>query len=173
MNINNAYKTRRLMLISAFSLLTLLQVGLLSGCGGVYGKFVYDETVDDTFEQLSVLPDHRYYFSGGDSNPDVIIAIDNRYTLASKLWKPIEMTEAQLKRWVHNPSRRSIIYPYTYGRQILDDQGNRVGVWYALHDYRTFSSIRMLDATTVQLSSPLDESYRHHRLLWRNTVWDD
>jgi hypothetical protein len=153
-------------LFAGLGLLVLL--AFLMGCGGTYGRFSYDEAVDDTFEQLTVLPDHQYYFSGPDSYPDVIIAIDNKYSLASRLWKPIEMTEAQLKKWVFYPSRRAQYYPYTYGRQILDDQGDRIGVWYSLQDYRAFASIRMLDATTVQLSTPIDEAHRRHKPFHRS-----
>jgi hypothetical protein len=137
-------------------------MALLMGCTGTYGRFVYDEAVDDTFEQLSVLRGHSYYYSGPDSYPDVIIAINEEYTLASKLWKPIEITEAQLKKWIYYPTRRAQYYPYTFGRRILDERGNQLGVWYSLKDHRAFAPIRMLDDTTVQLSTPIDSHRRRH-----------
>jgi hypothetical protein len=145
----------------------------LAGCAGRYGGFVYDEAVDQVFEDLTVLPDHRYYFSGPESRPDAVIAIDERYTLSSQLWKPVEATEAQLKRWVDNPSRRAHYYPYTYGRYILDDAGNRIGLWYSFHDWRAFAFVKMLDSTTVQVSTPLEEGYRRKRHFFYADDHDD
>lgn len=145
-------------------LVVLLILPIIVGCGGVYGNFVYDEAVDEIFEAPTVLPQHNYYFSGPESRPRAIIAIDNGYTLASKLWKPVAMTTAQLNRWVKDPSRRALLFPYTFGRIIQDDKGRRVGVWYSLYDYREFATILMLDETTVQVSTPIDEGYRRHGL---------
>jgi hypothetical protein len=173
MKINHVHKKDQWVPSFCAGLGLLVLMALITGCGGTYGRFVYDEAVDDAFEQLTVLPGHQYYFSGPDAYPDVIIAIDKEYTLASKLWKPIEMTETQLKKWVFYPSRRAHYYPYTYGRRILDDRGNRIGVWYALQDYRAFSSIRMLDAATVQINTPIDEGGRRHRPYGMSAFWDD
>jgi hypothetical protein len=169
---NKVHKKNQWVLSFCFGLGLPVLIALLMGCAGIYGRFVYDEAVDDVFEQLSVLPDHNYYYSGPDSYPDVIIAIDEKYTLASKLWKPIEITAAQLKKWVFYPSRRAQYYPYTYGRRILDDQGNRIGVWYSLQDYRAFATIRMLDANTVQLSTPIDEGHRRQGPYRRSVFFD-
>jgi hypothetical protein len=133
---------------------------LLAGCGGTYGRFVYDEAVDQVFEDLRVLPDHHYYFSGPDSNPRAIIAIDKRYTLVSRLWKPVDMTAARLKSWVKNPARRGHYYPYTFGRYLLDDGGERVGLWYSLRDWRESATIKILEDNRIQVSTPMDEGYR-------------
>jgi hypothetical protein len=133
---------------------------MLTGCGGTYGKFVYDEAVDQVFEDLKVLPEHDYYFSGPDSNPRAIIAIDKRYTLVSSLWKPVEMTEAQLKSWVKNPARRGHFYPYTFGRYLLDDGGERVGLWYSLRDRHAFATMKILDDKRIQVTTPADDGYR-------------
>lgn len=132
----------------------------LAGCGGTYGKFVYDEAVDQVFEDLRVLPDHRYYFSGSDSLPRAIIAIDRRYTLVSSIWKPIEMTEAQLRRWVLNPARQGHFHPYTFGRYLLNDGGEQVGLWYSLRDRRAFATIKILGDNRIQVSTPVDDGYR-------------
>ncbi|MEJ2641371.1 MAG: hypothetical protein P8010_17530 [Desulfosarcinaceae bacterium] len=146
----------------------------LEGCAaGRYGKFVYDEAVDKVFEDLTVLPDHRYYITGPDSRPDAIIAIDQRYTLKSKLWKPVEMTPQKLKHWVANPARRAQYYPYPYGRYIVSDDGQRIGLWYSLRDWRAFATVKMLDDTTVQVSTPLDEGYRMRRTPFSNNLMDD
>ena len=126
----------------------------LAACAstGVYGKFVYTQEVDDLFESLTVLPDHAYFFSGSDARPRVILAIDDAYTLSSKLWKPVDMTAEQLKRWVLNPSRRSQYDAATYGRYIYDDKGQRIGAWYALEDWNQYVTVKMLDDTTVEIS---------------------
>ncbi|MDJ0783027.1 MAG: hypothetical protein QNJ22_13715 [Desulfosarcinaceae bacterium] len=151
----------------------LLCMLTLLGCGGTYGSFVYDEQVDQIFEELTVLPDHSYYFSGSDSRPDAIIAIDEAFTLESRIWKPVEMTDDQLKAWVFNPTRRAKYLPYTYGRYMLTDDGQRIGLWYSLYDWRAFATIRMLDDTIVQVSTPFDESYRRKRSNFFNSHHHD
>lgn len=155
-----------------FWLVSLLVLSL-AGCAGRHGRFVYDEAVDQVFEELTVLSDHRYYFTGPESRPDAIIAIDKRYTLKSKLWKPVEMTSEKLKHWVDNPARRARFYPYTYGRYIVSDDGRRIGLWYSLRDWRAFVTIKMLDDTTVQVSTPIDEEYRLRRTSLFNNLIDD
>jgi hypothetical protein len=156
---NRKLQDRHNWLILSIALLILV----LAGCAGRYGNFVYDEAVDQVFENLTVLPGHRYYITGPESRPDAIIAIDQRYTLKSNYWKPVEMTPEKLKHWIDNPARRGRFYPYTYGRYILSDQGQRIGLWYSLRDYRAFATVKMLDATTVQISTPIDEEYRFRR----------
>ncbi|MEJ2641372.1 MAG: hypothetical protein P8010_17535 [Desulfosarcinaceae bacterium] len=173
MKLHMVYICGRFQSLATLCQVTVLLSALVSGCSGVYGNFRYDEAVDDTFENLTVLPDHQYYFTGPDSYPNVVIAIDEHYSLASNIWKPIDITRDQLKHWVYNPLRSNRYYPYPYGRRILDDKGNEIGVWYALKDYRLFASIRMLDDTTVQLSKPFDESDRFLTPLKRRRFGDD
>jgi hypothetical protein len=151
----------------------VLLVLSMAGCAGRYGNLVYDEAVDQMFENLTVLPDHRYYFSGSDSRPDAIIAIDTRYALKSNIWKPVEMTSEELKRWIDNPARRARLYPYNYGRYIVSDDGQRIGLWYSLKDWRAFATVKMLNDTTVQVSTPIDEAYRLRRTPFSNNLRDD
>lgn len=134
----------------------------LMGCSGVYGQFVHDEAVDQAFEDLSILPNHRYYYSGSDTYPRTIIAIDETYTLSSKIWRPVDMTEDQLKRWIYYPPRTTHLYPYTLGRYITDDKGHRIGVWYSSEDWLEYAVVRMIDETTVQISTPISERHRKY-----------
>ena len=132
----------------------------LVGCGGTFGRLVHDEAVDQIFEELTVLPDHRYYYTGSDDRPDAIIAIDERFTLATTLWKPVENIETQLRKWINYRSTRARHKPYTYGRYILDDKGQRVGYWYALKDWWDFATIRMVDEATVEITRPSNRQRR-------------
>lgn len=158
-HINKRLNTR---LMQVGVLLFLIVVSLM-GCGGVSGRLVYDDKVDQLFKSLTVLPDHRYYFTGSDSYPTAIIGIDEKYTLSTKFWKPVDMTEKQLKRWVITNSRRAYYDSNHYGRYILDDKGQRLGVWYSLKNWRDFASVRILDERTVQVSTPFDSVPRYRR----------
>ena len=130
----------------------------LAACAGAgtYGKLVNDDEVDQLFKNLTVLPDHNYYYSGSDARPRAIIAIDETYTLSSRLWKPVDITTEQLKHWVLNPSRQAQFDSSTYGRFIMDDKGQRIGFWYSIVDWRDIATVKMLDATTVQVSTPVE-----------------
>lgn len=167
----NKKKYRRRYLCLGMGAILLAMV--LTGCGGTYGSFKYDEEVDTLFENLKVLPDHHYYFSGPESYPRAIIAIHKRYTLVSNLWKPVEMSEEKLKRWVRDPSRRGLYYPYTFGRYLLDADGGQMGLWYSLRDWRDFMTVKMLDGTRVQVSTPIDEGYRRRSPKFFFSVHDD
>ena len=65
-------------------LLTLLgaffSLFLLVGCaGGNYGRLDRDRDLDSMFLNYEVLPDHRYYTSGGYDSPNAILAIHRDY----------------------------------------------------------------------------------------------
>lgn len=143
----------RLMGLAMMSLVGLVSLG---ACAAGHGSFRYDDQVDRQFKTLTVLPGHRYYYSGPVSRPRAIIAIDAAYTLASDFWKPVEMTPEVLKNWVQSPTRKAYYDVATYGRVILDDKGQRVGVWYSLKDRLDFATVRMVDATTVNVSTPFE-----------------
>ncbi len=118
------------------SICCLLPVLLLS-CSTDYGTLRPDLEVAKLFETCRVLPDHRYYYSGPESQPDAIIGIENAYTLQTTMWKPVVMTPELLKRWLNNMLPAIGISFANYGSAILDPSGKQVGVWYSYYDQTT------------------------------------
>ena len=100
-----------------------------------YGKLKRDRDVNRAFETYKILPDHKYYTSGQANIPYAIIGIQNIYELRPGLWQKINLTKPLLRSWV---SRMDNIYVYhPYGSLILDNNGERIGVWYSSKQWTT------------------------------------
>lgn len=105
---------------------------LLGGCGGgPYGRFDFQMSVNEVFESGRILDNHSYYYIGPDAEPDAIMAIDNAYQLAPSLWKKSDITAKQLTGWMERIDNRYRFRNMYKGAVILDDQGNKLGIWYS------------------------------------------
>jgi hypothetical protein len=109
----------------------------LAGCGGGnYGSVVWDRELDDTFESYQVLPEHRYYITGGYGAPSAILAIHNDYQLenSAELWVPVpEVNSSHLKKWVDNLSPYEKFWegdPFMAG-YIFAPNGDKICAWYS------------------------------------------
>ena len=124
---------------------------VFTGCSGSYGRLKPSLEVDKMFEELKILTDHSYYYSGPDSVPTAIIGIDNNYTLKSKFWKPVDITSAQLKRWIDNLTGLRGYTATNWGSLILDHTGKRLGVWYSRCNETT---VKMESDKIIVISTP-------------------
>jgi hypothetical protein len=124
------------------------------GCGANYGNLKYDNDVKQMFESYEVRPDYRYYYSGSDASPNVIIGIKKEYQLKSQLWKPVDLTADLLKSWLNFPRQRVGYDPSRRGSYILGPDGKKIGVYYANRDWRTWSSVKLEGENLVLLSAP-------------------
>jgi hypothetical protein len=111
---------------------------LLSACSsGSYGHLDFTLTVNDIFESGQVLDDHHYYYIGPEAEPVAIMGIDNKYELAPSLWKPIKLTPEKLRAWMDRIDNTYRFRHFYDGAYILDQDGNRVGIWYSRLDWTT------------------------------------
>ena len=141
----------------------LLTLFLLAGCvtGGNYGKIDRDRDLDNMFLNYEVLPDHRYYTSGGYDAPDAILAIHSDYELddSASLWVPIpNVDSAQMRQWIDTiaPEQNYRAGGY-YAAYILDQNGKRVGAWYSIQSY---TPVKFLEGNKIQVYTPdLDRSF--------------
>ena len=135
---------------------TLLAVGLtvlaLAACGGSYGSLKRSSEVASQFESLEINPDYNYFYSGSDAKPRAIIGLANDYTLVSKLWKPVMLTPGRLNGWIQQITNFKGYTFRTLGSNILNDQGEVIGIWYSMED---FTTIRMLGDKQVSIYPPV------------------
>ncbi len=107
---------------------------LLSGCAPQVpaGKWETDPNVKKSFEAGTLLPAHTYYYLGSYAAPDSVIAIDNRYTLRTRVWAQADLTPAMLNGWLnwYRTDNFGWNCPY-YGGVILTPDGQQVGIWYS------------------------------------------
>jgi len=132
--------------------LACLGILALAACGGTYGTLQRSAEVDHAFESLQVLPDYNYYFTGSFYKPKAIIGIRKDYTLVSKLWKPASPTADQLKGWIDQMTNFKGYAFRNLGSNILNDQGEAIGIWYSTED---FTTIRMLGDKQLSIYPPV------------------
>ncbi len=120
--------------ITMKSFLFLMLSGiLLAGCAAKVpsGKWEVTPGVQQAFEAGTILPHHTYYYLGSSSAPDSVIAIDNHYTLRTKVWAQVDLTKERLNGWLNwyrTEPARDCEY---YGGVILTPDGKQAGVWYS------------------------------------------
>lgn len=130
----------------------MLLISLQMGCAAAnYGAIRPSSEVNELFESYEVLGDHNYYYSGPAAIPNAIIGIHENYTLKSDLWKPVDLTQDQLKKWILLITNKRGFSIRIYGYHILDPQEEIVGVWYSSYN-RTV--VKMLDDQHVVVHTP-------------------
>lgn len=129
---------------------------LLGGCAGTQpqgeqGRLVLADEVRKIFESNTVLPDHVYYYSGPEAEPEAIIGIHASFTLQARYWYRVALTREQLQSWnrrIDNAHRIRLSYK---GFRIMTPDGRQVGVFYSKYDHTV---IRFPDANTIIMYTP-------------------
>ncbi len=106
---------------------------------GKHGKLKQSPGVKSKFETYRLEPDLDYYIAGSEQWPVAIVAMDKSYTLGSKkTWKKVDLNAKKLKTMVDRMNHLGPLLSENktrtvqfYGCDILDDRGNRVGIWYS------------------------------------------
>lgn len=120
--------------ISFTCILFSLLVGILAvGCvqSGPTGQWSRNSDDARIFESKTLLTDHIYYYRGNPTTPEAIIAVDNAYTLQTKVWTQVDITQKILDDWMYwIDTGVNMVCPY-YGGAILTPDGRKAGVWYS------------------------------------------
>ena len=109
---------------------------LLGGCAGVQpqgeqGRLVLADEVRKIFESNTVLPDHVYYYSGPEAEPEAIIGIHASFTLQARYWYQVALTQEHMQSWnrqIDNAHRIRMAYK---GYRIMTPDGRQAGIWYS------------------------------------------
>ncbi len=145
----------------SLSIVYILLVLSFTGCAGPnlarYGSITPDEEVTNAFTTYQPDPHLTYYISGSEVYPNAIMGLYRTYTLDSTLWKKVEMTPGQLRELVTNMRRKVLV---VQGFALVDDKGNRIGVWYSLLSATT--SLRMKDDRIVVIPTPALNTYEEN-----------
>lgn len=142
------------MKVYIFSFLLLMLVGAFStGCAanGPGGRWEVAAGVQQEFESGRILPDHTYYYLGSSSAPDSIIAINNQFTLRTRVWAQVNLTQEMFNGWL-NWYRTDYVRGCEYhGGVILTPDGRKAGVWYSQN---IFNIIRMPEPGVLEVFQP-------------------
>ncbi|MHB8808700.1 MAG: hypothetical protein ACYC9M_01635 [Desulfobulbaceae bacterium] len=134
----------------------MLLLLLPGGCAGVQtrgekGSLVHTDDVRNIFESNTVLPDHVYYYSGPEAEPEAIIGIQAGLAFQGRYWHQVALSQGQLQSWnrrIDNAHRIRLSYR---GARIMSPDGRQVGVWYSKYDHTV---IRFPDANTILMYTP-------------------
>lgn len=101
--------------------------------------------VSRKYRSLTIDPNYIYYFSGPESQPDAIMGLEERYTVQSKFWHQVDLTEEQLDFWVKWGDRQNADEGFSrrymgryQGAFIVDLQGEVIGDWFSKKDKGVF-----------------------------------
>jgi hypothetical protein len=124
-----------------------------AGCAATVpgGKWEVDSGVQQAFEAGTVFPDYTYYYLGSSAAPGSIIAIDNRFTLRTRVWAQVDMTEEMLNGWLQWYKTEQITGCDYYGGVILTPDGQQAGLWYSQN---IINIIRMPEPGVVEVYQP-------------------
>jgi hypothetical protein len=103
-------------------------LALIAGCAGTYGSLKRDTGVQQAFESNQVPMDYKYYYYG-DSEPYVVIGIEPKYEMESKMWREVTPDTEDFKemiRWIWEDYGY-----YKFGADILDPRGKKMGIFYS------------------------------------------
>ncbi len=129
----------------------LVSSAIVAGCGGgSYGYIQRSREVGRMFENIVILPDHNYYYSGPDAIPYAVVGIHENYHLQSRYWKRIDLTKEQLSMWITLGMQGSLGFPPN-GSYIYGPQGEKIGVWYSIFDGTV---VRLLSDNQVMVYPP-------------------
>jgi hypothetical protein len=151
--------------IAAVLLLVVIQ-STLTGCAATAARkpsgVTTSQAATDIWHSFEVLPNYKYYYSGPDDRPFYIIGIDNRFHLKSNLWKPVDLTPQQLEKWINIPPRVGYS-PRLYGADITDMNGQRVGLWYSVRDWRLLGTASVGENNQISVTRPATSTGRMKR----------
>lgn len=131
-----------------WALLVLLGI-LVCGCSAQYGRLEHSRELTRAFRSGHVFSGYLYYYSGYEQVPTGIIGIQERYSLNSRIWREIDLTDIQLRQMVARMARIYNVSPR--GSWILDADGRRVGIWYSAR-YQT--TVRLNPDHQITVVSP-------------------
>jgi hypothetical protein len=163
--IYNILKRRNNLFTLLASALMLLLLAGYAAAGNIYGSLDRDRDLDNMFRNYEVLQDYNYFTSGGYDTPNAILLIQKDYEMDNpgNLWTPIPYVDyEQMRKWVSVISseqdfNRSGNY---YAAYILDQNGQRIGVWYSVE---VFATVKFLEGNKVLVYTP--ELNQHRSIL--------
>lgn len=98
--------------------------------------FVRSMEVENIFMEKKLLPDHDYYFTGSENDPDAILAVRKDIKFTKGLWSAINLTQEKLNFWItfiDNDTRRWNCD--WYGKYVIDPSGRKVALYFSKYDY--------------------------------------
>jgi hypothetical protein len=133
----------RMLKITGYIVMAILLMAT-AGCstGGQYGAVHKNLEIDRMFQSGKIPAGYHYYYDGVELEPLSILGVRKDYTLSSRFWTEIDLTDKQMKdwraffrrsiNWSDDRSHRRISYD---GYSIKNPQGEPVAILYSRYDW--------------------------------------
>jgi hypothetical protein len=149
-------KRRNVLFTLLVSLLALFLLAACSATGDIYGTLDRDRDLDNMFRNYEVMQDYNYFTTGGYDKPNAILLIHKDYVLDNpgNLWVPIPNVDYnQMRKWIYviGSEQDDIRSGNYYAAYILDQNGNRVGVWYSVE---VFATVKFTEGNNILVYTP-------------------
>lgn len=119
---------------------------LIGGCMATFGKLNGSEQAENLFIRHQYLNGHNYYYLGFESEPEAVLALDDRYTLTGKHWKSMSSKTHSLQEMVERMRFMGCRYKGYFldepddwhrlsGYTILDPDEKAIGILYSCFDW--------------------------------------
>lgn len=158
----SCFRTRLISVALTFAVLIIV-----SGCAGSgnRGTMKRDQVLNQQFLTYQVLPDYTYYSSGGYDKPNAILGIHKDYQLVPGLWQSVEISSAQMEKWIRTIAPEDYRKGGYFAAYILDPDGKRAGIWYSIQDSTTvkFPGDNKIEVYTPNLNQPSGGGMRRRR----------
>ena len=150
----NIKKIRNIALVSVLILVGFQST--LTGCAatGKSSGITNSQEATDIWHSYEILPNYHYYFWGPISQPFYIIGIDDQYQLTPSSWQPVDLTAAMLRNWFNYIDPRVGYSPFLWGALITGPNGERIGLWYSVRDWRRLGSASLGENNQVTVITP-------------------
>lgn len=143
---------------AAIVLLLMVPV-MLAGCiAGDYGRLQSNSEVLRKFQNYQVLPNHNYFYRGTFNTPIAIVGIDKKYQLDLALWVPVDPQSDSFRTIIQRIGlvvSGGSVEPW--GFDILDQNGNVIGVWYSASRAAT---VKVNANNQIEMLSPMPTAAR-------------
>jgi hypothetical protein len=154
--IYNILKRRNILFTLLASALMLFLLAGFATAAGIYGTLERNRDLDNMFSNYEVLHDYNYFTTGGYDRPNAILLIHKDYELDNpgNLWLSIPNVDYnQKKKWISVISSEQDFNRsgYYYTAYILDQNGQRVGVWYSAE---TFATVKFPGGNKILVYTP-------------------
>lgn len=121
-----------------------------------YGMLRPSEAATENFRLYHPAADHDYYFSGPESYPLAIIAVERRLRFDSaEHWMKVEPGEGSLKPLIEGMNSRALLLNQNLrGYEMVDHRGERVGEWYSAVGIQAVIRRTGIDSVEIYPPSP-------------------
>lgn len=130
----------------------ILFISSLEAVASQRGKQERSRDLQKQIESSQVLPDHKYYYSGGAGKPGAILGIHKDYQLVTGQWQGVQISSEQLMKWMSQISPDTTMGAGGYAAfYIIAPDGKKAGFWYS---FQSMTTVKFPGGNSIEVYPP-------------------